>query len=61
LDAYYQYIENEKLAKKMKSLNYVRNLYERAIAVYCTDVGLWEDYICFMVSGNGWDLLDYIR
>ncbi|SAL95059.1 hypothetical protein [Absidia glauca] len=50
LDAYYQYIENEKLAKKMKSLNYVRNLYERAVAVYCTDVGLWEDYICFMLE-----------
>ncbi|CAO3625441.1 unnamed protein product [Cunninghamella echinulata] len=50
LDAFYQYIENEKVAKKMKSLNNVRNLYERAISYYCTDVGLWEDYICFMME-----------
>ncbi|KAI8079778.1 uncharacterized protein BX664DRAFT_202234 [Halteromyces radiatus] len=34
----------------MKSLNHVRNLYERAVAIYCTDVGLWEDYICFMME-----------
>ncbi|KAI8342565.1 hypothetical protein BC941DRAFT_389575 [Chlamydoabsidia padenii] len=50
LDVFYQYIEEEKRAKKMKSLNYVRNLYERAVAIYCTDVGLWEDYICFMIE-----------
>lgn len=34
----------------MFSLNHVRNLYERALAIYCTDVGLWDDYILFLVN-----------
>ncbi|CAO3599482.1 unnamed protein product [Absidia cylindrospora] len=50
LDAFYQYIENEKVAKKLYSLNQVRNLYERAVAIYATDMGLWNDYICFMME-----------
>ncbi|KAI9024464.1 hypothetical protein CLU79DRAFT_108127 [Phycomyces nitens] len=47
LDMFYQYIENEKIATKKPSLNNVRGLYERAVAIYCTDVGLWNDYILF--------------
>ncbi|KAI7871253.1 hypothetical protein BDF14DRAFT_1764920 [Spinellus fusiger] len=50
LDTFYEYIENEKIAKKKFSLNAVRNLYERAVAIYCTDVGLWNDYVLFLVE-----------
>ncbi|KAL0096647.1 hypothetical protein J3Q64DRAFT_1708654 [Phycomyces blakesleeanus] len=44
---FYQYIENEKITTKKPSLNNVRGLYERAVSMYCTDVGLWNDYVLF--------------
>lgn len=50
LDTFYEYIENEKAAKNKFSLNNIRCLYERAILIYCTDPGLWNDYIMFLVS-----------
>lgn len=46
---FYQYIEIMKLKEKA-FLNYTQNLYERAVALYCTDVALWDDYIVFLVS-----------
>ncbi|KAI7884372.1 hypothetical protein K492DRAFT_234766 [Lichtheimia hyalospora FSU 10163] len=49
LDMFYQYIENMKLKDK-PMLNYIQNLYERAVALYCTDVGLWDDYIVFLLE-----------
>ncbi|KAG0166044.1 Splicing factor [Apophysomyces sp. BC1034] len=48
LDVFYQYIENEKASTRKSSLNNVRNLYERAILLYCTDVALWDDYMLFL-------------
>lgn len=50
INAFYEYIENEKIAKNKFSLNNVRCLYERAILIYCTDPNLWNDYILFLVS-----------
>ncbi|KAG0763735.1 hypothetical protein G6F57_006162 [Rhizopus arrhizus] len=50
IDAFYEYIENEKVAKNKFSLNNVRCLYERAILIYCTDPNLWNDYILFLVE-----------
>lgn len=50
LDSFYKYIEHEKTTKLMFSLNHVRALYERAILIYCTDPGLWNDYILFLAS-----------
>ncbi|KAI9319735.1 hypothetical protein BX666DRAFT_2024808 [Dichotomocladium elegans] len=50
LDMFYQYIEHEKVTELRPSLNSIRNLYERAVAIYCTDVGLWDDYICFLLE-----------
>lgn len=49
LDAFYEYIENEKISKLMSSPNNVRNLYERAIIIYCVDPTLWDDYILYLV------------
>lgn len=49
LDAFYEYIENEKISKFMTSVNNVRCLYERAIVYYCTDPALWDDYILYLV------------
>ncbi|KAI8877320.1 hypothetical protein K501DRAFT_43393 [Backusella circina FSU 941] len=48
LDTFYQYIEKEKELKPQ--LNYIRSLYERAIAVYCTDQVLWNDYILYLME-----------
>jgi hypothetical protein len=48
LDTFYQYIEKEKELKPQ--LNYIRSLYERAIAVYCTDQVLWNDYILYLTE-----------
>jgi hypothetical protein len=28
----------------------MQGLYERAVALHCTDAGLWEDYLLFQVS-----------
>lgn len=50
LDSFYEYIENEKVSKSMSSLNNVRNLYERAIILYCVDPTLWDDYILYLVK-----------
>lgn len=50
LDSFYEYIENEKVSKSMSSLNNVRNLYERAIVLYCVDPTLWDDYILYLVK-----------
>ncbi|ORE06408.1 hypothetical protein BCV72DRAFT_125331 [Rhizopus microsporus var. microsporus] len=50
LDTFYEYIENEKAAKNKFSLNNIRCLYERAILIYCTDPGLWNDYIMFLIE-----------
>ncbi|KAG2203761.1 hypothetical protein INT47_012694 [Mucor saturninus] len=50
LDAFYQYIENEKISKFMTSVNNVRCLYERAIVYYCTDPTLWDDYILYLIE-----------
>ncbi|KAF7732093.1 Splicing factor [Apophysomyces ossiformis] len=50
LDVFYEYIEYEKTASNKSSLNNVRNLYERAILLYCTDVSLWDDYILFLLE-----------
>ncbi|KAI8997340.1 hypothetical protein BDB01DRAFT_770691 [Pilobolus umbonatus] len=50
LDAFYQYIENEKYMRTMSSVNNVRALYERAIVYYCTDVSLWDDYIIYLID-----------
>lgn len=49
LDMFYQYIETMKLKDKA-FLNYTQNLYERAVALYCTDVALWDDYIVFLLD-----------
>ncbi|RCH97173.1 Squamous cell carcinoma antigen recognized by T-cells 3 [Rhizopus stolonifer] len=49
LDAFYEYIEAEK-QKKSFSLNSIRCLYERAILIYCTDPGLWNEYILFLIE-----------
>ncbi len=50
LDSFYEYIENEKVSKLMSSPNNVRNLYERAIILYCIDPTLWDDYILYLAS-----------
>ncbi|KAI8067590.1 hypothetical protein BC940DRAFT_301110 [Gongronella butleri] len=50
LDRFYTYIEFEKSCKKMSNVGTVRNLYERAITIYCMDVNLWEDYIHYMMQ-----------
>ncbi|ORY95926.1 hypothetical protein BCR43DRAFT_493818 [Syncephalastrum racemosum] len=47
---YYDYIEFERSLKSKTSVNQVRALYERAVAVYCTDVNLWDDYILFLIE-----------
>ncbi|CDH56568.1 squamous cell carcinoma antigen recognized by t-cells 3-like [Lichtheimia corymbifera JMRC:FSU:9682] len=44
-----EYIEVMKLKEK-SFLNYTQNLYERAVALYCTDVALWDDYIVFLLE-----------
>ncbi|KAI8969015.1 hypothetical protein BDF20DRAFT_916429 [Mycotypha africana] len=50
LDSFYQYIEFEKGAKNMFSLNHVRSLYERAILLHCTNPELWNNYILFLIE-----------
>ena len=59
MEDFYAYIGYEKKTWDKYSLNHTRNLYERAVTIYCTDVGLWDNYITFLVSykkrrPNGW-------
>ncbi|KAG2171308.1 hypothetical protein INT43_002930, partial [Umbelopsis isabellina] len=48
LNVLHEYLLKEKRAKTAPSLS--QGLYERAVAVHCTDAGLWEDYVLFQVS-----------
>lgn len=48
LNVLHEYLLKEKRAKSVPSLS--QGLYERAVAVHCTDAGLWEDYLLFQVS-----------
>ncbi|KAG2225828.1 hypothetical protein INT45_007072, partial [Circinella minor] len=50
LEDFYAYIGYEKSAWDKYSLNHTRNLYERAVTIYCTDVGLWDNYITFLLE-----------
>ncbi|KAI9493907.1 hypothetical protein BDB00DRAFT_821201 [Zychaea mexicana] len=50
LDTFYEYISNESINKDKYSLNNIRNLYERAVAIYCTDVTLWDNYVTFLLE-----------
>ncbi|KAI8139243.1 hypothetical protein BJV82DRAFT_627738 [Fennellomyces sp. T-0311] len=50
LSTFYEYIEYERQTNDRFSLNNTRNLYERAVTIYCTDVGLWDNYITFLLE-----------
>ncbi|KAH8554229.1 hypothetical protein BGW37DRAFT_246875 [Umbelopsis sp. PMI_123] len=45
---FFEYIKKEERAKSPTPL--MQGLYERAVAVHCTDAGLWEDYLLFQMQ-----------
>ncbi|CAM0141787.1 Squamous cell carcinoma antigen recognized by T-cells 3 [Umbelopsis sp. WA50703] len=48
LNVLQEYLLKEKRARTAPSLS--QGLYERAVAVHCTDAGLWEDYALFQIE-----------
>jgi hypothetical protein len=48
LNVFFEYLKKEERARSPSDL--LKGLYERAVAIHCTDAGLWEDYVLFEVS-----------
>jgi uncharacterized membrane protein YvbJ len=46
--SFLEYIKYEESMKSPKDM--IIALYERAVAINCTDAGLWQDYVLFIVS-----------
>ena len=48
LDPFYAYLDYETRTKQHDTTR-VKALYERAVSMYCTDVGVWDSYLSYMV------------
>lgn len=51
LESYRGYLDH--LSATKEDLLLVNTLYQRAVAHHCLDVGLWRDYLQFLVSWTG--------
>ncbi|KAI9288803.1 hypothetical protein BC943DRAFT_121972 [Umbelopsis sp. AD052] len=54
LITFFEYIKKEERAKS--SVPLMQGLYERAVAVHCTDAGVWEDYLLFQMQQDETEL-----